>query len=1041
MISDYMRSGWKLAGAARLLLAVSVVSVVAVISMVAQTSGRANRIVPQTGAQATVTMAGSVHPLTRRATDLGAVNPALRMESLTLNTSVGAAEQAELDALLAAQQDAGSGEYHRWLTQEEYGARFGLTEADLGEVTGWLAAEGLTVKGVSRSRNAIYFSGRAAQVELAFGTELHRYQLRGETHFANATQLRVPAAMAGVMLQVGGLNDFRLKPRNHRRHVAEYTAGTSQGIMNFLTPGDWATIYDVTPIYGAGYTGTGAYVGVVGQTYAPESDISNFRSAAGLGPAKLIYACIDPVAAHCTGTAAISTVGDLNEADLDIEWAGGIAYDATVEYVYAPYSDVTGSAIDPVTEQYYGVFDALQRAVEDITVAATGRVLPVLSMSYSDCEESFGGYPAYVQWVTSVGEQANAQGQTIVVASGDTGPAGCDWQDDYPANMGVSVGVPVDSPNYTGVGGTTLSGDENNPAAYWVQTLGTVNSALAYIPETAWNDTASDEAEGYPRLSATGGGVSLYYAQPTWQTAPANYSGTAGRFVPDVSFAASPNHDGYMTCSSANDSSMTGNDCANGFLSSRSYWDVIGGTSAGTPSFAGMLTLLVEKYGSFGNINPTLYRLASSDAAYARVFHDITEGNSVVPCTTPTKDVPDPGCVDNSMGWYAAAGYDATTGLGSVDGYALYEALMASTATTVEAVPSSVGLGGTTTLTATVTSNTAGAITGQVTFAVGATTLGTAALAGGVATLANVAVTLANGFADGADTVTASYGGDQNNAASSGTAGLTVGASLTTTTVGVSPASIALGSGAATASLTATVAGGGATPAGTVTFQVGGVTLASAVTLTDGRATLGGIAPTAANGFTVGNLTVTARYTPANGLVDEASDGSTGLTVTAPAYTMTPPATAVALSPGESEPVTVSLASAGFADTVSWTATSDSAAITVSPASGSAKLAAKGSGEVKLTITASGTAAGSTPRLPWSLGAMALGTVLAGIPLGGRRRVAAGLLLSLAVAALAGSLGCGGSGGAGSSTPEARSYTVTVSGSGGVKAKIAVSVR
>ena len=66
----------------------------------------------------------------------------------------------------------------------------------------------------------------------------------------------------------------------------------------------------MNPIYAAGYTGAGAYVGVVGQTYAPEQDIINFRSASGMTPPPVLYACIDPVAANCTGAAAISDWGD-----------------------------------------------------------------------------------------------------------------------------------------------------------------------------------------------------------------------------------------------------------------------------------------------------------------------------------------------------------------------------------------------------------------------------------------------------------------------------------------------------------------------------------------------------------------------------------------------------------------------------------------------------------------------------------------------------------------------------------------------------------
>ena len=838
----------------------------------AQVSERASRISQGLNSAEMATIAGTVHPLTRRATDLGAVDPGMRMESLTLNASLGAAEQAELNALLEAQQDPQAPKYHQWLTQEEYGARFGLTDAELNTVTGWLKQQGFTVKGVSGSRNAIYFGGSAGQVEAAFQTQLHRYELNGERHFANATELRIPAGLANVVLNVRGLDDFRLKPHARKRAVPAYTGETGlNSYVNFLVPSDWATIYGVNSIYaqscGSGVCdGTGMYVGVVGQTYAPQSDIDNFRSAAGLGTTKLVYECIS-TSVNCTDAAAIDlTQGNLDEADLDIEWAGGIAKNATVVFDYAAWSDTTN-----------GVFEALQDAVENYNIA--GKVLPVISMSYTDCEASFVGNSPYQNQMTNIGKQASLQGQTIVVASGDTGAFNCDPNNgETEATAGVYVSVPVDSPNYTGVGGTTLSGDEGYQSTYWNLAVDSntgilVNSALKYIPETAWNDTSL----GYG-LSASGGGVSVYYPQPTWQNGLISGE-TSGRMVPDVAFAASPNHDGYLTCSQADDSTQYGNDCATGFLSTQNYWDVIGGTSAGTPSFAGMLTLLAQKYGNLGNINPTLYQLAAT-SQYATIFHDTTSGNSTVPCIVEISDV---GCPSSgSFGYSAKTGYDMVTGLGSINGYALYTALGSSsgpsaTTTTAQVSPTSVALGGTITITATVTSSSSSIIAGTVTFKVGATTLNTASVTSGVATLSNVVASAANGFSTGTDTITASYGGSTLFTASSGSTPLTVTSPSTTTTATVTPTSVATGG---TVTLKATVSAASGTPTGTVTFTSGSATLGSA-SLSAGVATLSNVTATAANGLGLGEDTVTASYAGSTSFA--ASDGTVALVVYNPA--------------------------------------------------------------------------------------------------------------------------------------------------------------
>ena len=643
----------------------------------AQPSAQPNRITRELSSGELIRLPGSVHRLTRKATDVGPVNRDMRLDTLSLHFGPSAEQQIELDALTQAQQNPKSPQYHKWLTQEEYGARFGLSDADLGKITEWLQSQGFTVRGTSKSRNALYFSGTAAQVESAFHTQLRRYLLNGEAHFANATELQVPAALRGVLVIVRGLNDFRPKPTSGlRRPLPDFTLSASQ---HFLTPGDWTKIYNVDAVYDANFTGTGAFVGVVGQTFAPQADIARFRSAANLTAAKLQYQCIS-TSANCSAT----HTGDLGEADLDIEWAGGIDKNATVVYIYA-------AADDP----NLGVFDALDRAVENFKLPITNKVLPVISMSYTDCEESFNGQPAYVTFITNLGQQANAQGQTIVVSSGDTGVAGCDSLDESVATLGVSATVPVDSPNFTGVGGTTLSGDEADPAQFWNQTpwsssTNVVVSALGYIPETVWNDTALRHS-----LSASSGGVSLFFAKPVWQPTPTNYSGPPGRFIPDISFAASPNHDGYMFCSSDFDASTIsqfGPMCANGtFFSSggtsgQQVFFPVGGTSAGAPAFAGMLTLLVQKFGPQGNINPTLYALAA-DPATAAVFHDVTTGDNNVPCVSGTT-----GCVGGSggvggtpgtMGFSATTGFDLTTGLGSIDAGALFTALGAATDFTV----------------------------------------------------------------------------------------------------------------------------------------------------------------------------------------------------------------------------------------------------------------------------------------------------------------------------------------------------------------------
>jgi subtilase family serine protease len=346
-------------------IAVSALMLLAGISLLGQAKPRTDRITHELGSGALVRMNGSAPAAPQHAHDLGAVEPGLHLESLSLTTTPGTAETRELQALIAAQQDARSAQYHRWLTQEQFGARFGLTEGDLGKIKGWLEAQGFQVEEVAPSRNHIRFSGSAAQFEQAFKTRLHRFQVEGSERIANTTELALPRELDGLVARIGGVGMTRPKAQSWKPAFTASNTG-----FHYLTPADWATIYDVNPIYLAGYTGAGVHIGVLGQTYVPQADIEYFRTAAGLNAGNITYACIS--ASNCTSTSGQSMT-ELPQSDLDIEWAGGIAKGATIDYIYTAASDTSHSSLD-----------ALTNAVTTYNV--NGAVVPILALSYGICE-------------------------------------------------------------------------------------------------------------------------------------------------------------------------------------------------------------------------------------------------------------------------------------------------------------------------------------------------------------------------------------------------------------------------------------------------------------------------------------------------------------------------------------------------------------------------------------------------------------------------------------------------------------------------------
>jgi subtilase family serine protease len=655
------------------------------LSVAAWASNPPSRITREIDASQWVRVRGNVRAFARPELDRGRadVNEAI---SGSIAFRLSPAQQADLNTLLIQQRNPASPEYHKWLTPEQYADRFGLSQSDLAKVTSWLQSQGLTVTRIARARTQVFFDGSVGQVEYAFHTQLHNYSVGGKIQYANASAPAVPVALADMVLDIRGLSNFRPKPHSSQiRKVRPTPNFTSTASGNhFVAPEDFATIYDVKGLYDAGFDGTGQKVAVVGQTAIQLSDVDAFRAASGL-------AKNDPQVLLVPDSGVSTTCsGDIGEADLDVEWSGAVAKNATVIFVYVGVD--SGKTCTTTSKS---VFDSLNYAVDN-------DVAPVISTSYGFCETGLG--TASVNLLESWAQQANAQGQTITAASGDDGAADCDegssTQPPTTATQGLAVDAPASIPEVTGVGGSEFSGDVNSPATYWNATNDSDSgSAISYIPETGWNDTTEDIANG-GGFSASGGGASSMFTKPSWQ-AGSGVPADGKRDVPDVALNASADHDGYLLCSQGN--------CTNGYRDGSGNLSIVGGTSVGAPTFAGILTLINEatQASGQGNVNPILYGLASTTPA---AFHDISTGNNKVPCTKSTTDCPNGG----TIGFSSGAGYDQVTGLGSVDALQLATAWPGFSGFTIASNPTILSVAGgqpaSTSLTITGTNNFVGTV-------------------------------------------------------------------------------------------------------------------------------------------------------------------------------------------------------------------------------------------------------------------------------------------------------------------------------------------
>ena len=658
------------------------------------------------------TLHGNVSALAQARFDQGTVADSLPASRVLLMLNRPADREFALQKYLADAHDKNSATYHRWLTPRSFGEQFGPADGDIQTVTSWLGSKGFRVAKVSQSKQFIEFSGTAGQLRDAFQADIHRYNVDGETHFANSRELTIPTALAQVVRGLAPLNNFNVSHYVHVAGAGRYSKST-HGVtpdwtvpnpfggaspFGFLVgPEDLATQYDITPLYQAGTNGTGQTIGILDGSNIDLTLVANYMQMFGVtaNPPVVIIDGDDP--------------GDVPGADvetyLDVEVSGAIAPKSTVNLYIAD----GGSLADPVE------FAAI-RAVEDNAAS-------VLSASFGQCEAVLG--ESGNEFWASLWEQAAAQGQTVMVSSGDSGSA-CGL-------LGVAVSGVASTPWNVAVGGTDFfyadyaTGGASAPSFWNATNDANLGSLKAPIQEQAWNDPFGLDVipNGFEfgEDGAGGGGASncatsnvntgactAGYPKPSWQTGP-GVPADGVRDIPDVSLFASngANLSSYAICAFEGE-------CASEPATDAEI-TFVGGTSASAPLMAGVMALVNQRFGRQGQANFTMYALAQQKPS---AFHDITQGSIDVPCNQGTPDCAENqefGVFETSV-YPAGTGYDLATGLGSIDANQMVTNWSAitfkSTTTTLTLSPMTITHGAPVTATATVSGQGSGTPTGDV---------------------------------------------------------------------------------------------------------------------------------------------------------------------------------------------------------------------------------------------------------------------------------------------------------------------------------------
>ena len=657
--------------------------------LVAQTSESlvTSRIIQPIDENARVTLKGNVRQDLATAPDLGSVEDGKPLH-LYLLLQRSTTQQADLDNLLARQQEPTAPEYHKWLTPKEFGARFGASPEDIAKITAWLESHGFQIRSVLNNASMIDFAGTAGQVREAFHTELHYFNIRGGRHAANIQDPQIPAALAPVVAGIKGLskipahaNHTKIRQSSydadtHRWHPVDPTAADkaspayNAGSGYYLvTPQDFYTIYNVNPAFSGGELAAKATVAVIEESdieygtvgtggVATGGDVATFRSLFGV-PGTLnmhVYHGYGTVTCNDPGIDPDGT-GEDQEASLDAEWINATAPSANLIFMSCDQSPDNG------------IFSSMAALIDN-------SLSDVMSLSYGESELFYASSDYTAQ--DTLYAQAALQGQSIFISSGDSGSDIADQNTSGTATSGINVSA-FGAPTVTVTGGTDFSdyydAAEGGPAqsTYWSATNSAhYGDALSYIPETAWNDSCASSIyaifagpyTGAGECGAIGagadgsvvggsGGISTHYTVPAWQTGISGYSGSF-HSQPDIAgFAASGFWGHYLIYCDSNpvDASTSGCTSAVNFGGA-------GGTSFVAPYMAGVAGLLVDYTGSRqGLLNPALYALAKAQftgsgtatacysngqtsntgvttglPAAACIFNDVTTSNNDVPC-------------------------------------------------------------------------------------------------------------------------------------------------------------------------------------------------------------------------------------------------------------------------------------------------------------------------------------------------------------------------------------------------------------------------
>ena len=597
-----------------------------------------------------------------------AIGPSRRDAQVSLTAVLPPRDEAAARRLAVEVSTPGTRQYRRYLTAAQWRARFAPPSATVRAVKSWLVANGFTITSVPANHRYVAFQGTVAMADAAFGVRLTDYVKDGVRTRAPSAPVAVPAALAGQVVGIGGLDGaVRVRPgiagdgrastlpppaalfRNAPPCSAYYGEKVATTTPDFdghkqpyavcgYLPAQLRSAYGSQEALSAGMDGRGSTVAIV-DAYASPTLLADAQTYARLNDPR------HPLRStqfRQVLPAAYAMQTECGAAD----WYAEQTLDVEAVHATAPAADIL----------YVGSASCSDTAMTaTVNTIVDNELAQVINNSYGlqgdrSPADSVADHESFLQ--------AAAEGISVLFSSGDSG-------DDAAATGTRQPSYPAADPFVTAVGGTTLKVDQNG----------------SYAGEAGWGTSKLTLENGSwtpgKFLYGSGGGTSALWRQPAYQdnvvpAAIAHYAGMAipGRAIPDVAMVGDPNS-GFRVGQTQT--------FPDGSLHYSEYR--LGGTSLAAPLFAGLQAVANQVAGQpLGLLNPRLYQLAGTTA-----YHDIADPtrpsggivrvdyinnqDTAKGTVTTLRTVADTGTL------FTRPGYDDVTGLGTPNGTAYLTAV------------------------------------------------------------------------------------------------------------------------------------------------------------------------------------------------------------------------------------------------------------------------------------------------------------------------------------------------------------------------------